>query len=158
MSRSDGIPFDLPYFNFLIIYYIIYYILYIIYYILYIIYYILYIIYYILYIIYYILYIIYIIFLILYYLLHIFYIRYFFSFIFSILYNILYCIILYSLRIEIPMNHTVSCSFFEDIVFCPQNYILDPSVSQCRSHHRERWSLTGRIVIIDAPGQCPGGP
>lgn len=36
-----------------------------------------------------------------------------------------------------------------DIVFCPQNYILDPSVSQCRSHHRERWSLKGRIVIID---------
>eukprot|EP00438_Fugacium_kawagutii_P012765 Skav214214 [mRNA] locus=scaffold489:398885:406570:- [translate_table: standard] len=36
-----------------------------------------------------------------------------------------------------------------DIVFCPQNYILDPSVSQCRSHHRERWSLQGRIVIID---------
>ncbi|CAL1171525.1 unnamed protein product [Cladocopium goreaui] len=46
-----------------------------------------------------------------------------------------------------------------DIVFCPQNYILDPSVSQCRSHHRERWSLKGRIVIIDAPGQCgDGGP
>eukprot|EP00434_Breviolum_minutum_P002979 symbB.v1.2.002618.t1/scaffold139.1/size300179/1 len=36
-----------------------------------------------------------------------------------------------------------------DIVFCPHNYILDPSVSQCRSHHRERWSLKGRIVIID---------
>lgn len=36
-----------------------------------------------------------------------------------------------------------------DIVFCPHNYILDPSVSQCRSHHRERWSLKGRVVIID---------
>jgi len=36
-----------------------------------------------------------------------------------------------------------------DIVFCPHNYILDPSVSKCRSHHRERWSLEGRVVIID---------
>jgi len=36
-----------------------------------------------------------------------------------------------------------------DIVFCPHNYILDPAVSQCRSHHRERWSLEGRIVIVD---------
>ena len=36
-----------------------------------------------------------------------------------------------------------------DIVFCPHNYILDPAVSQCRSHHRERWSLEGRIIIID---------
>jgi len=36
-----------------------------------------------------------------------------------------------------------------DIVFCPHNYILDPAVSQCRSHHRERWSLDGRIIMID---------
>ena len=36
-----------------------------------------------------------------------------------------------------------------DLVFCPHNYVLDPSVSQCRSHHRERWSLKGRVVIID---------
>ena len=28
-----------------------------------------------------------------------------------------------------------------DVVFCPHNYILDPAISQCRSHHRERWSL-----------------
>eukprot|EP00913_Durusdinium_trenchii_P004531 g4207.t2 len=36
-----------------------------------------------------------------------------------------------------------------DLVFCPHNYILDPSVSQCRSHHRERWSLKDRVIIID---------
>ncbi|CAJ1358568.1 unnamed protein product [Effrenium voratum] len=36
-----------------------------------------------------------------------------------------------------------------DLVFCPHNYILDPSVSQCRSHHRERWSLKGRVIILD---------
>ncbi|CAE7402110.1 Rtel1 [Symbiodinium natans] len=36
-----------------------------------------------------------------------------------------------------------------DIVFCPHNYILDPAVSKCRSHHRERWSLEGRIIVID---------
>jgi len=36
-----------------------------------------------------------------------------------------------------------------DIVFCPHNYILDPAVSKCRSHHRERWSLQGRIIVID---------
>lgn len=38
----------------------------------------------------------------------------------------------------------------QDLVFCPHNYILDPSVSQCRSHHRERWSLKDRVIIIDA--------
>merc|ERR1712232_994764 len=36
-----------------------------------------------------------------------------------------------------------------EIVFCAHNYILDPAVSQCRSHHRERWSLEGRIIVID---------
>lgn len=36
-----------------------------------------------------------------------------------------------------------------DIVFCPHNYVLDPAVSQCRSHHRERWSLDDRLVILD---------
>ncbi|CAE8587573.1 unnamed protein product [Polarella glacialis] len=44
-------------------------------------------------------------------------------------------------------SHIVAGS--AEIVFCPHNYLLDPSVSQCRSHHRERWSLQGRIVIID---------
>jgi len=36
-----------------------------------------------------------------------------------------------------------------DVVICPHNYILDPAVSQCKSHHREHWSLKDRIVIID---------
>jgi len=36
-----------------------------------------------------------------------------------------------------------------EIVFCPHNYIMDPAVSQCGSHHRGRWSLRGRVIIID---------
>lgn len=36
-----------------------------------------------------------------------------------------------------------------DIVICPHNYVLDPAVSQCKSHHRQRWSLRERIVILD---------
>ena len=102
----------------------------------------------ILYIIFYILYNIYIIYII--------YFIFYIIFLFIIYHFVLhYIILIEDWNPNEPYLHALS----EDIVFCPQNYILDPSVSQCRSHHRERWSLKGRIVIIDAPRQCgAGGP
>ncbi|CAK0875366.1 unnamed protein product [Prorocentrum cordatum] len=36
-----------------------------------------------------------------------------------------------------------------EIIFCPHNYVMDPAVSKCKSHHRERWSLKDRVVIMD---------
>jgi DNA repair helicase Rad3 len=54
-------------------------------------------------------------------------------------------------------NNAAGCPYYTshilagtaDIVFCPHNYIMDPAVSKCRTHHRERWSLEGRVIIID---------
>ncbi|CAD7959354.1 unnamed protein product, partial [Amoebophrya sp. A25] len=36
-----------------------------------------------------------------------------------------------------------------DIVICPHNYVLDPVVSRCGTHHRRNWSLKSRMIILD---------
>lgn len=36
-----------------------------------------------------------------------------------------------------------------DLIICPHNYVLDPAISLCKSHHRVNWEIEQRIIILD---------